>query len=126
MKPSVAGVALLGLACFIGRHNDIVRPSGTTIQVHVTNHHSSAVEVYAVASGTSYQMGTVLPGLEGFFTLRQAMVDAGPVEFVAQPYGGTAARSGRLLLVPGDIVDFEVAEHLLNSSATVRPWQLAQ
>ncbi len=47
---------------------------------------------------------------------------AGAVEFVAVPADfARPARSGRLLLKPGDVVDFVIADHLVGSAATVRP-----
>jgi hypothetical protein len=81
------------------------------------------MEVYAAGSGTSYRMGTVYPGLASRFVVRPGMITNGPVEFLARSgNGGPLFRSGRLLLTPGAIVDFELANHPLNSIATVRAW----
>jgi hypothetical protein len=67
-------------------------------------------------------MGTVLPGLVGHFVLPQAMVGNGGVEFLASPDDGNPpARSGRLVLVPGNVVDFDIAARPVNSTASVRP-----
>jgi hypothetical protein len=92
------------------------------VVVNVTNHYNGPVEIYAAGSGTSYRMGTVLPGFASQFVLRQAMIANGPVELLA--YAGRGAqvvRSDRLLLAPGAVVNFEIATQLLLSTATVRP-----
>jgi len=90
------------------------------VHVNVINHYALPVDVFAYGGGTSYRMGTVYPGVPSHFLLRQSMTGNGPVEFVAQPAGTESpVRSGQLLLAPGDIVDFEIADHLLNSTATV-------
>ncbi len=94
---------------------------GASIVLNVTNDYGSPVEIYAIGSGTYYRMGTVFPGLKGHFVLRQSMMSAGPVEFVAQIDRNPVVRSGRLVLTAGDIVDFEIANNQLNSSAVVRP-----
>ncbi len=94
----------------------------SSVILNVTDHYAQPVEVYAIGSGTSYRMGTVLPGLVSTFVLRRAMVGNGTVEFVAIPADGArTVRSGELLLRRGDIVDFVIATHLLLSTATVRP-----
>jgi hypothetical protein len=65
-------------------------------------------------------MGTVHPGVPSHFLLRQSLIINGPVELVAQPVGTEPpVRSGQLLLAPGDVVDFEIESHLINSTATV-------
>lgn len=89
--------------------------------VEVINHHNGPVEIHAVGSGMSYRVGTVLPGLSSRFALRPVMTASGPVELVAAAgHGRPAIRSGRLLLGPGDIVDFRIAGSPLTSGATVR------
>jgi hypothetical protein len=90
--------------------------------VYVTNRSTNAVEIYAVAGGTSYRMGTVPPGLSADFTLRPAMLaSGGRVEFVAeQPGGARRITSGAMQLSPGNIVDFEIATQAAGSSAVIR------
>lgn len=94
---------------------------GGDVQLHVTNHHGFPLEVYAVGSGTYYRMGTVLPGFDARFVLRQAMIGNGPVEFVARSGDrNPSIRSGPLLLAPGNTVDFNIAVQSLHSTAFVR------
>jgi hypothetical protein len=70
----------------------------------------------------SYRIGTVLPGFSSRFALRPIMTASGPVELLARSGNGSPmVRSGRLLLTPGDVVDFRIATHVLTSDATVRP-----
>jgi hypothetical protein len=95
---------------------------GRPVLLIVTNHYNSPMQVYARGSGFSYRMGTVLPGLVGHFVVRQAMIANGPLEFVAQANNRQQPiQSERLLLVPGDVVDFEIANSPINSIVTVRP-----
>jgi len=117
----VAGLLLTNSSC-LHRFGG-ARPDERPVELFVVNHYIMPVEVYASGSGTSYRMGIVLPGLESRFVLRQALIVSGrTVEFHAYPADGArAVRSGDLLLVPGDIVDFEIATHLLNSTAVIRP-----
>ena len=80
------------------------------------------MEVYATGSGTSYRLGLVNPGLTGNFVVRPTMIVNGPVEFLARAGNGIAlARSGPMLLAPGNVVDFKLATSPWNSVATVRP-----
>ena len=120
----IAGLVVLGAACAHGGaagNTSETEPAGREIRLNVTNRYALPVDVYAVAAGTSYRMGTVSPGIGSHFVLRAGMVGLGPVEFVAHPAGGEPpVRSGRLVLAPGDVVDFEIAAHLINSTATVR------
>jgi hypothetical protein len=98
------------------------QPANDRVLVNVTNYYGLPIVVSAVGSGTVYRMGTAYPGMVSQFALRQAMLaSGGMVEFVAQPAGTERpVRSGRLLLTPGDVVDFEIATHLLGSYAAVR------
>ena len=92
------------------------------VRLNVTNHSGSPMQIYARGSGTSYRMGTVLPGLVGHFVVRRSMILNGPVEFLAQTnQRQRPILSERLLLAPGDVVDFKIADSPLNSIATVRP-----
>lgn len=119
----IAGLLLVGTSCAHrrGTASDTgAQPLDTPVHVNVINNYTLPVDVFALAGGTSYRMGTVHPGVPSHFVLRQAWVSNGPVEFVAQPAGTELpVRSGQLLLAPGDVVDFEIATHLINSTATV-------
>jgi hypothetical protein len=116
----MAGLLLAGVSCAHRRPDGDTRPLDSPVHVNVINHYPLPVDVLAVGAGITYRMGTVHPGIASHFVLRQSMIGNGPVEFVAQPAGTESpVRSGQLLLAPGDVVDFEIAEHLLNSTATV-------
>jgi hypothetical protein len=117
---------LLLLACAYGTGQapDHRRPqeSGGAVQLIVTNRSGGSMEVSAAGTGTGYRMGTVLPGLTGYFVVRPGLYLNGPVEFVARSDPGTPAiRSGRLMLTPGNIVEFVLDVTAMNSIATVRP-----
>jgi hypothetical protein len=117
---------LAGFACAHGRRSTAAadaQPVGTAVGVEVTNNYGLPMEVDAVGSGIRRRMGTVHPGMSGHFVLPPAMVGNGLVEFQAHPTvnGREVARSGELLLAPGQVVDFVIAPQLFNSTATVRP-----
>jgi hypothetical protein len=119
----IAALVLAGTSC--GHRRGTAADTGTPgvenpVHLNVINHYTLPVDVFVIAAGTTYRMGTVHPGVPSHFVLREAMVMNGPVELVAQPAGTESpVRSGQLLLAPGDVVDFEIESHLLNSTATV-------
>jgi hypothetical protein len=79
------------------------------------------VEVYAEGPGTRQRLGTVNPETVSNFVVPPAFVVNGLVEFVAEPGRNfQPVRSGTLQLVNGDVVEFEIATHLIGSTATVR------
>jgi hypothetical protein len=80
------------------------------------------MEIYAAGRGTLHRLGTVLPGLTAHYIVRPTMIVNGPVEFAARSDNRSPwIRSGKFLLVPGNVVDFELAATLALSVATVRP-----
>jgi hypothetical protein len=80
------------------------------------------VEIYAAGQGTSYRIGTVLPVQAGKFNLRPGMIGHGPIELIARGSPrAQPARSGGMMLNPGDIIDFDVSPQMLNSMANIRP-----
>jgi hypothetical protein len=93
------------------------------VSVNVTNNSQSAMEIFAIGSGTSYRLGVVAPGIARRFELRLSMVGSGGrVQFLAQASGaGPRIQSDEILLSPGDVVDFEITTNLIGSRATVRP-----
>ena len=122
----IAGVLLTATACGYasGTIRDTRRAQDIEGAVHlnVTNRSNGPMEIYAAGRGTSYRIGTVLPGLTGHFIVRPTMVVNGPVEFAARSDNRSPwIRSGEFLLVPGDVVDFELAATSTLSVATVRP-----
>ena len=121
----VAGVLLTATACVYGTGTiaDTRRPQDIEgAHLNVTNRSNGPMEIYAIGRGTSYRIGTVLPGLTGHFVVRPTMVVNGPVEFAARTDNRSPwIRSGQFLLVPGNVVDFELATTSAVSVATVRP-----
>ncbi|MGH7625473.1 MAG: hypothetical protein ACREOJ_09160 [Gemmatimonadaceae bacterium] len=88
----------------------------------VSNHYGQPVDVFVTSQGASYRLGTVSPGIDSRFVVRSTMIRNGPVEFVAVPGAGEVpVRSGQLVLAPGNVVDFLIADHLANSTTTVTP-----
>ncbi len=122
----IAGVILTISACTYGtgRVPDTRRAQDIEGAVHlnVTNHSAGPMEIYVAGSGTSYRIGTVYPGLTSHFVVRPGMIVNGPVEFLARSSGREPMyRSGRFQLVPGNVVDYELASTPTSSVARVRP-----
>jgi hypothetical protein len=95
-------------------------PEGA-VHLNVTNLSGGPMEVYASGHGTSYRIGMVDAGLSSQFIVRQVMTVNGPVEFFARSVWGPFFRSGPILLAPGSVVDFRIAESPVLTTATVRP-----
>jgi hypothetical protein len=112
--------AFAAVAC--GRTGSTPGPTGIAARVVVSNRWEADLEVSIEGSGTRYRLGNVAPGLERTFAIPHGLLSAGGrVEFFAVPAGGgRGARSGDLVLTPGDVVDFEITSHLFDSHATIR------
>lgn len=100
-----------------------MRPDAAPVIVNVTNNSQSSMEIFVLGSGTSYHMGSVAPGIPRTFELRPGMIaTGGHVRFMAQATGaGPRVQTDDIVVLPGDIVDFEIATSLVGSRATVRP-----
>jgi len=104
-----------------GRVDPVAEGPESPVRVLVTNNHGYPVEIYAAGQGTNYRMGTVLPGQATKFSLRPGMIGHGPIELIARGAPGSRpAKSGGMMLSPGDQVDFDIAAQMLNSIATIR------
>ena len=123
----IAGVLLAISACAYGTGGPRSAPRRAqdpdgAVWLNVTNYSNGPMEIYAAGRGTSYRIGTVLPGLTSHFVVRPTMIVNGPVEFGARADGRSPLyRSGPLLLVPGNVVDFQLTASPTSSTATVRP-----
>lgn len=115
----VSGLLLAAPACGGGR---APAPTGEPVRVDVTNNFALPLEVYAVGSSITHRLGIVHPGMTTRFNLPPSMIGNGSVELQARPSapGAQQARSGVLLLDPGDIVTFMITPQLFNSTATIR------
>jgi hypothetical protein len=115
----VAGLTMTGAACAHGRggttNSGAAEPAETFVRLKVTNETTFPFEVHVFGSGINHRLGTVSPGMVSHFVVPKAMIGNGPVEFQAG-----AARSGQLLLAPGDEVDFVIKTPAFSSTATVR------
>jgi hypothetical protein len=123
---SVIGALMVTIcACAHGQRAATGQPltEPLPVSVNVTNNAQSAMEIFAIGSGTSYRMGVVAPGIARRFELRLSMVGSGGrVQFLAQASGaGPRIQSDEIVLSPGDVVDFEITTNLIGSRAIVRP-----
>jgi hypothetical protein len=121
---SIIGALIVTIsACAHGQRAGQPLTEPLPVSVNVTNNAQSAMEIFAIGSGTSYRMGVVAPGIARRFELRLSMVGSGGrVQFLAQASGaGPRIQSDEIVLSPGDVVDFEITTNLIGSRATVRP-----
>lgn len=122
-RSAAAGLVLVAFACTHGATpKEAATPtkSGSEVRLEVTNHYSLSADLYAVASGVKQRLGTVNPGVTRTFVLPPSMLGGGPVSITAEITNENPVFSGSLQLVPGDVVEFEIATHLIGSSAHVR------
>ena len=120
---AAAGLVLAVVACTHGatpREAATPTKSGSEVRVEVTNHYSLSAELYAVAAGVKQRLGTVNPGVTRTFLVPPGMLGGGPVSIVAEIINENPVFSGSLQLAPGDVVEFEIATHLIGSTAHVR------
>ena len=100
----------------------MVAPSDTVI-VNVINNYALPVDVFAMANGTTFRMGTVNPGIESQFVLRKDLLATNrQVTFVAQATAvGPRFTTDPMYVSPGDVIDFTIELNLIGSRAVVRP-----
>ena len=124
MKASVA--AALAVAAVACTHGTTTSQAATPtkeagqVRVEVTNHYSLSAEIYAAASGIQQRLGTVNPGTSRTFVMPPNMVGGGPVTIRAEITNESPVISDGLQLVAGDVVEFEIATHLMGSRARIR------
>ena len=117
----VTGLLLTVAACSHGG-TGAPQPDDRPVRVEVTNNYALPMEIYAVGSGATHRLGTVHPGMVGSFVIPPGIIGTGSVELQAHPTAiGQLARSGQILLKPGEVVDFVITPQLFNSTATIRP-----
>ena len=122
-RRAAAALALAVLSCTHGgTSGEAATPakSGSQVRIEVTNHYSLSAEIYALAAGTRQRLGTVNPGISRSFVLPPNMLGGGPVTITAEITNENPVISGGLQLVVGDVVEFEIATHLIASTARVR------
>ena len=105
----------------LGQNPD--REDTASVVVFVTNNYEVPMEVYAIAAGTHYRMGTVNPGIVSRFTLRPDLLATNhQVAFQAHATGyGPQVSTDEIYIVRGNVVDFVITTWLGGSMATVRP-----
>jgi alpha-amylase len=98
------------------------RPENDTVVVYVTDNYALPMDIFAVAAGTTFRMGTVNPGIESRFVLRPDLLATDrQVTFIAQATAvGPHFVADPVFVSPGDIIDFTIETNLIGSRAIVR------
>lgn len=118
-----AGLVLVALACTHRTTSQAAatpQQGGSQVRLAVTNHYSLSADIFAVAAGTKLRLGTVNPGITRTFVLPPNITGLGLVSFVAEILNENPVISDGLQLVSGDVVEFEIAMHLVASRARVK------
>jgi hypothetical protein len=96
-------------------------PVASPIRIEVVNQHALPVEVFIAGGGANHRLGTVHPGMSASFTVPPGMIGNGSVELLAVSSANrNPNRTGPILLSPGAVVDYLIAQQLFNSTATIR------
>jgi hypothetical protein len=117
------GLLLAGSACRRGSGEVPLAsdPILAPIWIEVRNNHAFPVEIFVTGSGINHRLGTVHPLMNATFELPAAMIGNGSVELVATASDSRSpGRTGPILLSPGAVVDYVIAQQLFNSTATIR------
>ena len=116
----MAGLLVPGAACAHGggAAAGAPQPAPAAVRLEVTNNNGMLMEIYVVASGASRRLGVVATGTVGRFVIPQGMLGNGPIEVEALA-PAQAIRSGRLLVVAGQVIDFQIGPQQGGSRATV-------
>ena len=116
-------ILVAGSACRRGNDEPALAsdPMVAPIRVEVKNNHALPIEIFVDGSAIHHRLGTVHPGMSATFHLPPALIGNGSVEFVAVSSASPQPnRTGPILLSPGAVVDYLIAQVLFNSTATVR------
>lgn len=116
------GGTMVGCGRNAGLTPGSVAPVAGAVAVHVVNNNFNDVDVYAVSQEAgARRLGMVMATSDGTFVLDPSYFPTGQLRLIAAPIGGRArANSGLLNVTAGEIVEFDIAPHLQESSAIVR------
>jgi hypothetical protein len=99
-----------------------MRAASTPVHLRVSNHYGFAITVYAIGSHTSsFRLGRVLPEMESDFVVPPALIQVGPVAFVAEGADGAPLQLGELQLSPGKRLSVTVSRPPNVTILTIRP-----
>ncbi len=112
----VLGAVLLLAAIACAHRRVVVAPrtepqsADSSVVLKVSNDYTEEVVIFVRGIAQEYRLGTVDPGSDARFVVRQAWLFGADVEFVAETQGAFRARfrSGRLTLMPGDVVQWDI------------------
>ncbi len=102
--------------------NAVLAPVAGGATVVVQNQNFADVDVFVVRDGDiQTRLGMVNGESTAKFTVDQSLFPTGTLNLIARPIGGLgAARSGPVLVGPGETVTFTIDPDLRASAATVR------
>lgn len=126
LKHTAIVLALGALAGGCASNQEEVRSAGPEAEeqtrVEVSNHHWSDVTVYAAGGGARVRLGTVVSMRDRTFEISPEMVAIdGSLQLVAEVIGSSRThRSDRILVGPGDWVEWNLENHLALSNYSVR------
>ena len=134
MYSSWARVALLTLsfaaACATGGRTVATDEAGGEVEpsraaapvlIRVSSQYAAPLAIYSVSDGVATRLGDVPGGRVEQFRLDAVQIPADGLTLLAVPLAGDArATTGRLRVVPGNVIDFTIGTALTNAAAAVR------
>ena len=131
MKYSRVGLALVAVvvalatsacnASRIGTAASEVAPAYTPVAVELRNENYNDMAVYVIAHGVASRVGTVMGNETTTIEVDPSFFEAQDAQIIARPIGGIGgATTGRLVLRPGDKLEFRIAQNLPASTTIVR------
>lgn len=105
----------------IGSAGGDVAPAYAPVSVELRNENYNDMAVYVVAHGVAARIATVMGNETSTITLDPSFYEAQDMQIIARPIGGLGgATTGRLMLRPGDRLEFRIAQNLPASTIIVR------
>ena len=117
-------VALATSACNssrIGSAAGDIAPAFTPVAVELRNENYNDMAVYVIAHGVASRVGTVMGNETSTIKVDPSFFEAQDAQIIARPIGGIGgATTGRLVLRPGDNLEFRIAQNLPASTIIIR------
>ncbi len=122
-------VAACASAMLLGTANACARPSETaagevvpvnSAALQLRNDDFLDLDVFAVTDGMATRLGTVTGNASDTFVLDPSMMNT-DLQIVATPIGGNGrASTGKIIVAPGEIIEFRVGYGLKNNTVYIR------
>lgn len=105
----------------IGSEDGEVAPAYAPVAVELRNENYNDMAVYVIAHGVASRLGTVMGNDTSTIEVDPSFFEAQDAQILVRPIGGIGgATTGRLVLRPGDTLEFRIAQNLPASTIIIR------